>query len=145
MELVIDIGNSCAKIAVFDKNEIIDLYYDSNNNLEQLDFICNKYPICRGIISSVVKINDIINRQIDNLNFNVIRLSHSTPIPIINDYKSPKTLGMDRIAAVIGAEEIKPERDLLVIDAGTCITYDFIDSIGHYKGGNISPGVEMRF
>lgn len=145
MELVIDIGNSCAKIAVFDKNKIIDVYYDSNKNLDKLDIICNKYPISRGIVSSVVKINDIIEKQIVNLPFNVIRLSHSTTIPITNDYKSPKTLGMDRIAAVIGAEEIEPRRELLVIDAGTCITYDFIDSKGHYKGGNISPGIEMRF
>lgn len=145
VELVIDIGNSSAKLAVFDKNEIVDIFYDSNRDISQLDNLCKKYKITKGIISSVVKISDTINRQINSLPFKAFILSHSTSIPIINDYKSPQTLGMDRIAAVIGAEEIKPERDLLIIDAGTCITYDFIDSNGHYKGGNISPGVEMRF
>ena len=67
-----------------------------------------------------------------------------TPLPVIIDYRSPKTLGSDRIAAVIGARAEAPDRDILVIDAGTCITYDMITATGHFLGGNIAPGIKMR-
>ena len=66
-------------------------------------------------------------------------------IPGVNLYETPETLGYDRMAAVVGANEQFPHRDILVIDAGTCITYEFIDSKGQYHGGNISPGMQMRF
>ena len=67
-----------------------------------------------------------------------------TPLPVTVDYRSPKTLGSDRIAAVIGARAEAPDRDILVIDAGTCITYDMITATGHFLGGNIAPGIKMR-
>ena len=82
--------------------------------------------------------------RLEQLSFPVIRLTHETPVPIKNLYKTPETLGADRLAAVIGANAIRPNRDLLIIDAGTCITFDFIDKHGQYHGGNISPGMEMR-
>ena len=71
--------------------------------------------------------------------------STDTPLPVINLYETPETLGYDRMAAVVAANEQFPGRDILVIDAGTCITYEFIDSLGQYHGGNISPGLQMRF
>jgi type III pantothenate kinase len=74
-----------------------------------------------------------------------ILLNHLLPLPIQINYKTPETLGVDRIAAVCGAIDIFPNRSSLVIDAGTAITYDFIDGHGNYEGGAISPGIEMRF
>ncbi|MBQ5722460.1 MAG: type III pantothenate kinase, partial [Bacteroidaceae bacterium] len=70
--------------------------------------------------------------------------SHETPVPITNRYRSPKTLGADRLAAAVGARSLKPGKDLLIIDAGTCITYEVIDAKGNYWGGNIAPGMQMR-
>ena len=72
-------------------------------------------------------------------------LTASTPVPIKNDYSSPSTLGMDRLAAAVGAWSIEPGHDMLVIDAGTAITYDFVSASGVYKGGNIAPGKDLRF
>jgi len=76
---------------------------------------------------------------------NPIFLDHNTPLPIKNEYKSPETLGKDRLAAVIGAATMFPNNSSLVIDAGTCITYDFINFEKEYYGGAISPGLETRF
>src|SRR5690606_34521365 len=75
----------------------------------------------------------------------VFYFNHQLPIPITNGYATPETLGADRLAGVIGAKNIYPENPVLVIDAGTCITYDFIDKAGFYAGGSISPGLRMRF
>lgn len=75
---------------------------------------------------------------------NVTWFDGSTPMPIKIDYRTPHTLGTDRMAAAIGAMAKAPGRDLLIIDAGTAITIDFVDKAGHFKGGNISPGVKMR-
>lgn len=72
-------------------------------------------------------------------------VSHQTPLPFRNGYQTPHTLGMDRVAAVAGAQAVFPGRPLLVIDAGTAITYDFLDESGTYRGGGISPGINMRF
>ena len=79
-----------------------------------------------------------------NLPFPLLKLSHDTPIPIANRYRTPETLGSDRLAAVVGASSLKPGKDLLIIDAGTCITYEVIDARGNYWGGNIAPGMQMR-
>ena len=75
----------------------------------------------------------------------MLYLGADTPLPVENLYETPRTLGYDRMAAVVGANALCPGRDLLVIDAGTCITYEFIDASGRYHGGNISPGLQMRF
>ena len=72
-------------------------------------------------------------------------LSEKTPLPIINNYKTSLTLGKDRLAAVVGASVLYPGKDVLVFDAGTCLTIDFINSDKEYVGGRISPGIEMRY
>ena len=74
-----------------------------------------------------------------------LELNYLTPVPIKNQYKTPHTLGLDRLAAAIGACELFPGKDLLVIDAGTAVTFDLIESNGTFKGGNISPGLRSRF
>lgn len=72
------------------------------------------------------------------------RLTADTPTPLRNDYSSPRSLGMDRLAAAVGAWSMKPGHDLLVVDAGTAVTYDFVSADGVYMGGNIAPGIELR-
>ena len=84
--------------------------------------LCSRYPLERGIIASVITLSNTIRRQLDKLPFKIIELSHETPVPITNLYKTPQTLGMDRLAAVVAATWLKPNNDVLVIDAGTCVT-----------------------
>lgn len=72
-------------------------------------------------------------------------ISARMELPVINRYQTPETLGTDRVVAVIGARSIVPDQGVLVIDAGTAITYDFASKAGEYLGGGISPGMSMRF
>ena len=145
MNLIIDIGNTSAKLAVFGQGEMKETLRCSNKILDGLSILCNKYPIRKGIVSSVISLTDEIRQALDKLPFPVMEFTYQSPIPITNLYRTPQTLGMDRLAAVIAAYTIKPGHPILVIDAGTCITYDFVDEVGQYRGGNISPGMDMRF
>lgn len=145
MNLVIDIGNTIAKLAVFQDNEVIDVLRGSNHSLDCLSMLCSKYPIKQGIIASVITLSNTIHKQLADSKIPFIHLTWQTPIPITNRYQTPQTLGMDRIAAVVGAQYQKPGRNLLVVDAGTALTYEFIDAQANYWGGNISPGIYTRF
>ena len=116
----------------------------SNQSLE-LDAFCQIYPIRKGIWASVISLSEEVQQQLQQLPFPMMEFTYQTPIPIRNLYHTPQTLGVDRLAAVIAVYTAKPHHSALVIDAGTCITYDFIDEHGQYQGGNISPGMEMRF
>ena len=145
MNLIVDIGNTSAKLAVFENGELKESVRCSNQTLDALPVLCQKYTIRKGIVSSVVSLTDEIRQVLDGQSFPIMKFNHQTPIPIRNLYKTPETLGMDRLAAVIGAYTMQPSHPILVIDAGTCITFDFIDEFGNYHGGNISPGMDMRF
>ncbi|KAA6333955.1 Type III pantothenate kinase [termite gut metagenome] len=146
MNLVIDIGNTVTKIAVFDDDTLKDVFYDSDDrSLNGLPEIVGKYPFKRGIVASVTDINPKAQDRLQACPFPLLKLSEKTKLPVTNLYKTPSTLGYDRIAAVVAANAQFPNKDILVIDAGTAITYEFIDAGNHYHGGNISPGVQMRF
>lgn len=145
MNFIIDIGNTVAKIAVFDGSTIIEVVYDSNLTLEKLLDVYLKHPCDRAIVATVINLSEQALSQLAKLTIPVLWLSENTPLPVENLYETPQTLGYDRIAAAVGANEQFPGKDLLVIDAGTCITYEFIDAAGRYHGGNISPGMQMRF
>ncbi|WP_298109853.1 type III pantothenate kinase [uncultured Bacteroides sp.] len=145
MNLIIDIGNTVAKLAVFDDDNLLEVFYDSNQTLECLPAVCGKYPLSRAVVATVIELNETVENRLKSLPVPLLQLDSTTPLPIKNLYETPQTLGYDRIAAVVGAYQNFPGRDILVIDAGTCITYEFIDSLGRYHGGNISPGVQMRF
>ena len=119
--------------------------YDSNRELEHLPDFCRKYSFEKAIVATVIELGEQVSAQIERLPFPVLQLDEKTPLPIENLYETPQTLGYDRIAAVVGAWEQFFGKDILVIDAGTCITYEFIDATGRYHGGNISPGLQMRF
>ena len=145
MNLIIDIGNTVAKLAVFDGDKVVEVLRGSNHSLDCLTILRHKYPIERGILASVIRLSNTIRRQLREVDFEVLELDCHTPVPITNMYKSPQTLGMDRLAAAVGANYLMPRKNLLVIDAGTALTYEFIDAEGKYWGGNISPGLYVRF
>ena len=114
------------------------------------DFVGND-EVCACIVSSTIDVTAKMQRQIEQLAIpQVIRLDAATPIPIRNAYETPETLGPDRLAAAIGAyyetvNRVGEHRPVLVIDAGTAITYDLVTADGKYLGGNISPGIRLRF
>ena len=145
MNLIIDIGNTVAKIAVFKDKDIVEILYDSNQTLKCLSDICAKYAVEKAIVATVIDLNERVLAQLKSLPVSLLWLNEKTLLPVENLYETPETLGYDRMAAVVGAYEQFPGKDILVIDAGTCITYEFIDAAGRYHGGNISPGVQMRF
>ncbi len=124
---------------------MVEVLTDSNQSLDCLEPLCAKYPIQQGIVATVIDLSERILSELAALPFPLLWLNHKTPLPVTNLYETPETLGYDRMAAVVGANERFPHKDILVIDAGTCITYEFIDSEGRYHGGNISPGMQMRF
>ena len=97
------------------------------------------YSLRYGIMSSVIEPDEELKAELGNRLERFVWLDENVPTPVVVSYKTPSTLGKDRLAAVVGASYAKPGHDLLVIDAGTAITYDLVDSTGVYLGGNISP------
>ncbi|MDO3694371.1 type III pantothenate kinase [Wenyingzhuangia sp. chi5] len=144
MNLIIDEGNTRIKLAVFKDVQLVDLVISNLEDCkEMIDVFIRKYDIKSLIVSSVT---DDVNHIVGELAIiNKFFLSHETSLPFTNLYETPKTLGVDRMALVAGAWSQFPNQNSLVIDAGTCVTYDFIDKHGHYLGGAISPGLKMRF
>ncbi len=146
MNLVIDIGNSRTKLAVFHKNTIIDSLAFKSILKSDLDVLFSKYPsINQCIISSVQKTDPITTDFLKQRAVKTKILDNNIPLPFKNTYKTPETLGKDRIAAIAGAIALYPKKNILIIDAGTAITFDVIDQECQYQGGTISPGLEMRF
>ncbi len=145
MKLIIDIGNTLVKYAVFDKMEIVDLRIEKEISVKTAQSIVSEHPgITIAFVSSVRKRNDHLGDLFQD-KFRFIEFNNEVQIPFINSYQTPETLGKDRIAAVAGASELFPEINVLSIDAGTCITYDMLTKKAEYLGGGISPGIQMRF
>lgn len=146
MNLCIDQGNSRTKIALFDeKGRLVkSLMYKSFASAD-VERLFQLYNIRDSIISSVVNIEPAIVNALNRLSNRFILLDHLTPTPITNGYDTPETLGLDRLAAAVGAASLSPNENLLIIDIGTAITYDFVDAAGTYFGGNIAPGLRLRF
>ncbi len=143
MNLVIDIGNTRVKTALFKEDQLFELrMYDSVSELlSDLTFIKQAQ---NAVIGSVVDDLDLFYSGINSIIPTII-YTHETKIPVLNLYHSASTLGSDRIAAAIGANTMYPNQNVLVIDAGTCIKYNFTNSNNEYLGGAISPGLQMRF
>ncbi len=146
MNLVIDIGNSAIKLALFSNSRIIELQQAENLTISILKRIRGKYTgIQHSILSAVRDVDPAIIDYLENELPHFIQLTEHTPLPIVNAYGSPATLGMDRLAAAVGANNIFPGKYVLVIDTGTALTFDLVTSDNRYIGGNISPGLKMRF
>jgi len=141
MKLVIDIGNTLAKLAVFEQDNIIDYLIEKEINDEKINLFILKYEIKSVIISSV-RGNETFKML---KKYKLLHFSSVTPVPFKNCYHTPETLGLDRVAGVVSAMQQFNNSNVLVIDMGTCITFDFITAKKEYLGGGISPGFEMRF
>lgn len=145
MRLIIDIGNTYTKLGTsISVNKIDNLCRYKNNNIKITEYI-TKFDIKSAIISNVGAENKEVINKLQQLNIPTINFNYNTNIPIINLYKTPNTHGLDRLAGIIGANTLYKNKNLLIIDAGTAITFDLINSNNQYLGGNISPGLEMRF
>jgi type III pantothenate kinase len=144
MNLTVDIGNTNIKVAEFEDNKIVLTRIYKTFGAGQLKGLEHYSEIKNIIISSVVSNNKVV-RDLRSMKCNVLEFDYNTPIPVKNDYKTPESLGNDRLAAVVGAYNIFPGFNVFIIDAGTAITYDILTGDAVYIGGNISPGMGMRF
>ena len=144
-QLIVDIGNSSAKAALFEGETFLEEIRIEHEALPC--FFTGKAiddSIDSAIISSVIHLSQEVTRAIQHLPYPCLRMSARLKMPFDIAYQTPDTLGPDRLAAVAGARAQCPNHDLLIIDAGTAITYDMITAEGLYLGGNISPGIDMR-
>ena len=142
--LVIDIGNSFTKVAVFQQDELLHADHYASVDAQTLFNLTDQYRVNKAIISSVKKEIESWREALEG-RIVVKYFNAGMTAGVRNQYKTPQTLGLDRLAAVIGAKSLYPGKGSLVIDAGTAITYDWIDAEGNYFGGSISPGLNMRY
>ena len=145
MNLVLDIGNNFFKLGIFDNSDLIFSFSDKNDKISiEIEKIISKYKqVNSALISNVssIKIIDLLNKY----KIQTFELDSNFIFPFKLNYQTPKTLGNDRLALAAAATILFPNSNNLVIDAGTCITIDFIDNNNHFTGGSISPGVKMRY
>lgn len=146
MNLILDFGNTNKKLAITDSSGTIEkLEIRKDISLPAIKTFAEKNPgIDSCILSSVIRYPSSINTFLKK-HFRFIELTESTPLPVINRYRNPVGLGKDRLAAVAGGSSFFPCQDILVIVAGTCITYNLLTSANEFLGGAISPGLNMRF
>lgn len=144
MNLAIDIGNSFTKIAVFKQKEIIHFLSVKHASEQDYQKLFQNFKIEKCILSSVRKLKqEDFNFFPDNIHVHI--MDAHTRLPFKNLYESPETLGNDRKALAAAAISLFPGENILVISAGTAITYEVIDEHGQYLGGAISPGLNLRF
>jgi len=146
MNLVIDIGNTRTKFSVFNRGEVLITVPVDEFLPEHINMLQEEHPdLKKVILSSVKDYSPNLRTALQNKFEYFLELDAQTPLPIENCYKTPESLGKDRIAAAVGGFDLYPEKNLLIIDAGTAITYDVLNDKHQYLGGNISPGIEMRY
>jgi len=130
-------------MVIFKDDKVIERFQFPTLQMDDLRRLFQQYEIQAAIMSSVGEEYPVIEHWLEEHTF-FISLSYLTPLPITNLYQTPQTLGLDRIAAAVAANALYSYTNCLVIDAGTCITYEFIDATGKYSGGSIAPGIDMR-
>jgi len=146
MLLAVDIGNTKIKLAVFENDvKIFSASVEKETALTQVAEIFSEYPkISKSILSVVGKEEEQLFLWLKEHTV-VIHINRETPMPFTNNYATPHTLGVDRMVLAAGAVLQFPRQNRLVIDAGTCVTYDFISADNVYHGGAISPGLQLRY
>ena len=145
LNLIIEQGNSATKVAVYSQGQMIlssDYVDFSDSNLIRL---FDQYPLKNGIFSTVVDAKKALITRLESQLEHFFFFDENVRLPIEIRYQTPETLGRDRIAVAVGANFLQPQKDILVIDAGTAITYEVVEASGVYLGGNISPGMTTRF
>lgn len=142
--LAVDIGNTLQKVAVFSTDgRIIELKEEPDLPLEIVADWVSTFNIRAAIVSNVGEKRDDITNYLSERT-KLVQFTHNTPLPIQINYATPNTLGLDRIANAVAAHTQFPHNHTLSIQAGTCLVIDFVTRDGHYMGGSISPGLEMR-
>ena len=141
MNLVVDFGNTNAKVGIFNGKALLEKHTFTSE--EEVKVFLNSVHADHVLVSSVRTFSQPVGEwpHADR----IVTLHAGLPLPIKSLYATPSTLGVDRIAAACGAHVLFPGVNALVIDAGSCITYEFIDAKAQYHGGAISPGLQMRF
>jgi type III pantothenate kinase len=145
MNLIIEKGNSSTKVAIYNKGVIEASAAYEKFDSKSAKSLLEQYRPTKGIMSSVADTDYELHGYLQQELHKFIHLDEHVPVPIKIGYRTPETLGKDRLAAAVGANSLRPKRDLLIIDAGTAITYDLVEASGIYIGGNISPGLTTRF
>jgi type III pantothenate kinase len=143
LKLIIDIGNSKVKLALFLKKELVKTITINKITQKLISKFCLDVKIISSILSTVRDLSVLEKKIVKDLGCRILNLNMN--FPITSRYKSMDSLGMDRLSAVIGASFNFPKKNILVFDAGTCLTMDCIDNNKNYLGGRISPGLSMRF
>ncbi|MCB0756666.1 MAG: type III pantothenate kinase [Flavobacteriales bacterium] len=143
MHLAIDIGNSRIKWARFSGRDALESGMVPELDLNPIKAVMDYHQFDAISVSSVVKLSENIIHFFED--HNVLMIDSQTRVPLKNNYGTPQTLGMDRLCAAIGAKSLFPQHPVLVIDIGTCVKYEFVTQNGVYEGGNISPGMQMRY
>ena len=146
MNLIIDIGNTRVKLAVFNDKQIIEHKIAQRNQaVEEIKKMLAEYDINKAIASQVGAPLNEFQELLNQHSIKLLFVSAKLKMPFQIDYKSPDTIGADRLALVAGAMLNRNNTPQLIIDAGTCVTYDFIDANNVYHGGAISPGLALRY
>ena len=144
--LFIDNGNTAIKGLLTDEfhrpvyhfTTVLDRFLTERNHLLSLE------EISGGFYASVGKLDEALQNDLEQT-FHLRPFNYLTRIPLKMGYDTPETLGTDRLATAIGGASLYPKVDLLVLDFGTCLKFDFVSKEGKYEGGSISPGLNMRF
>ena len=146
MLLTIDVGNTRIKAAVFEQNTLVELFiFIKKELLTETNYILNKFPKIKNlVVASVGNVEKELFWSIKN-SVEIHFITHESKFPFTNLYTTPTTLGIDRMVLATGAVVQFPNQNRLVIDVGTCITYDFVDENDNYLGGAISPGIRLRY
>lgn len=144
INLVIDIGNTHTKVAIFDHQVLRKVDHYESLKLQHIHSYLTNKEITHSILSSVsldhiAELEELLAKQTTYIHF-----ATHLATTINNQYQSPETLGLDRLAGLVGAQALHPHKNCLVVDTGTCITYDAVSKKGLYYGGSISPGIYMR-
>jgi type III pantothenate kinase len=145
---VVDIGNTFAKVGLFEGDELIEV--STGLEIEALDDFLSLKKVKKALISSVTKNQQELASIFEKVTFDKLILNPLTALQIEKDYETPMTLGSDRLAAAVGANFLYPDTNCLIIDMGTAIKYDYVSveaekQIGTFRGGIISPGMRIRF
>lgn len=146
MVLAVDVGNTRIKAAVFESNTVLDNFvFDKKDLVGKLKKILEKFKDCSHLVVASVGKVEKKSFLVFEKNLKIHFVTHEDVFPFVNKYQTPKTLGIDRMVLATGAILQYPKKNRLVIDAGTCITYDFINENDQYLGGAISPGLRLRY
>lgn len=145
MNLVVDIGNNYFKLGIFENSNLIYTFSDKNSEINnEIEIVLTKYKnVSYAIISNVSSLS--VFEVFKKFEIKVLKLDSTLALPFILNYKTPETLGNDRLALAAAASTLYPHSNKLIIDVGTCITIDFVDYDNNFFGGSISPGLEMRY